>query len=73
MAYLTTSSATTASFADRTRAVFHGMATQIKRRRMYRETYDGLSALTNRELSDLGLNRSELRHVAWESACNAVN
>lgn len=32
--------------------------------RLYRETFDGLNALSNRELADLGLTRSELHDVA---------
>ena len=36
--------------------------------RVYRRTYAELSALTNRELADLGLHRSEVRRVALEAA-----
>ncbi len=31
----------------------------------YRETVRQLSGLSDRELSDLGINRSDIRAVAW--------
>ncbi|SFE27546.1 protein of unknown function [Sulfitobacter brevis] len=68
MAYVNTTSATTPSFFARIGTAFDAMATRYKQHRMYRQTFDGLSALSNRELADLGLNRSELRFVAWESS-----
>ena len=39
-------------------------------RRIYRTTLRELSALSNRELADLGLHRSELKRIAWEAAHN---
>ena len=43
-------------------------AVRHAQRRVYRKTLNELSALSNRELADLGLSRSELRHVAWQSS-----
>ena len=37
-------------------------------RRTYRTTLSELQTLSNRELADLGLHRSELKRIAWESA-----
>ncbi|MEO0401339.1 MAG: DUF1127 domain-containing protein [Pseudomonadota bacterium] len=37
-------------------------------RRVYLTTFAELNALSNRELADLGMHRSELKRVAWESA-----
>ena len=37
-------------------------------RRTYRVTLAELQTLSNRELADLGLHRSELRRIAWQSA-----
>ena len=68
MAYVNTTSATTPSFLARIGTAFDALATRYKQHRMYRQTFDGLSALSNRELADLGLSRSELRYVAWESS-----
>ncbi len=72
MAYVNTTSATTPTFLARIGTAFDRMATRYRQHRMYRQTYEGLNALSSRELLDLGLSRSELRHVAWESSRNAV-
>ncbi|WP_415920977.1 DUF1127 domain-containing protein [Tateyamaria sp. SN6-1] len=37
-------------------------------KRSYRNTLAELNTLSGRELADLGLHRSELKRVAWESA-----
>ena len=68
MAYVNTTSATNPSFLARIGTAFDAVATRYKQHRLYRETFDGLSALSNRELADLGLNRSELRFVAWRAS-----
>ncbi len=57
-------------------AADHGLFARLKadlydrlaRRRVYRTTLNELSALSNRELADLGLTRSMLRGVAWQAA-----
>ena len=36
-------------------------------RRVYRKTLEELSMLSNRDLADLGLARSELRRISWEA------
>jgi uncharacterized protein YjiS (DUF1127 family) len=41
------------------------------RRKIYRETLRELSALSARDLNDLGLNRSEIRRVAYQAAYEA--
>ncbi|SDX42884.1 DUF1127 domain-containing protein [Roseicitreum antarcticum] len=38
------------------------------RRRVYQQTYSELSALTSRELNDLGIARSMIRRLAMEAA-----
>tara|TARA_R110002049_G_scaffold23781_7_gene84902 strand:- start:123419 stop:123631 length:213 start_codon:yes stop_codon:yes gene_type:complete len=68
MAYVNSTSATTPSFFARIGNALDALATRYKQHRLYRETFDGLSALSNRELADLGLSRSELRRVSWESS-----
>ena len=47
------------------------LAGHARRRRAYRQTYDELSALTDRDLKDVGLTRSDIVRVAAESAQNA--
>lgn len=41
------------------------------RNRIFRETLAELRALSDRDLSDLGLARSNIRSVAWEAATGA--
>ncbi|MCT4555651.1 MAG: DUF1127 domain-containing protein [Pelagimonas sp.] len=41
---------------------------RIARRRVYRNTLSELTSLSDRELSDLGLNRSVIRRIAWQAA-----
>jgi uncharacterized protein YjiS (DUF1127 family) len=43
------------------------LATRYKNYRLYRETFEGLSALSNRDLADLGIGRSDIRRVAMEA------
>lgn len=40
----------------------------LARRRLYNETYNELQTLSNRELADLGINRSMIRSIALEAA-----
>ncbi|WP_424831100.1 DUF1127 domain-containing protein [Ruegeria sp.] len=40
------------------------------RHRVYRQTVNELSALSNRELADLGLHRSMIRRVAMQATEN---
>ncbi|KQI69455.1 protein of unknown function [Loktanella sp. DSM 29012] len=51
---------------------FAGLRKQIAdaaaKRRVYRNTVNELSALTNRELADLGISRSMIRSIATEAA-----
>ena len=68
MAYVNTTTAPTTSFFARIGTAFDALATRYKKYRLYRETFDGLSALSNRELNDLGLNRCDLRRVSWDAA-----
>ncbi|GHE02762.1 hypothetical protein U879_18155 [Defluviimonas sp. 20V17] len=40
----------------------------LERRRIYRTTLNELSALSDRDLADLGLHRSMIRRIALEAA-----
>ena len=40
----------------------------LARRRVYRKTYHELSMLTDRDLADLGIPRSNIRRLALEAA-----
>ena len=68
MTALTHTHAKGASLLARLHAATDALSDRIAAYRMYRRTYNELSALTNGELADLGLHRSELRRVALESA-----
>ncbi|PYG27738.1 DUF1127 domain-containing protein [Pelagimonas varians] len=43
----------------------------IARRKVYTQTLRELGSLSNRELADLGLNRSIIRRVAYQAAYEA--
>jgi uncharacterized protein YjiS (DUF1127 family) len=38
------------------------------RRRVFKQTFNELQSLSNRELADLGINRSMIRSIALEAA-----
>ena len=52
-------------------AALQNVSERIARYRLYRTTLNELNALGNRELADLGLNRSMLRSVAYKTAYDA--
>jgi len=41
--------------------------TQLKKWRTYRKTVNELSALSNRDLNDLGINRYDIKRVCKQS------
>ncbi|MFW8594737.1 DUF1127 domain-containing protein [Cribrihabitans neustonicus] len=41
---------------------------KVNRYRLYSQTVSELSALSGRELSDLGLSRSDIKRVAYQAA-----
>ncbi|MFD1343745.1 DUF1127 domain-containing protein [Litorisediminicola beolgyonensis] len=69
MAYAThISSAPTGRFETFTAS----LRTALQRRRVFSRTLKELSALSDRELADLGLHRSMLRRIAQEAAQNVA-
>lgn len=48
--------------------MFGFLSSRVKRWNRYNRTVSELSGLTNRELADLGLVRSDIQRVARESA-----
>lgn len=70
MAYLNTTTAP--SLADRFNAVLSLIAARRKQARVYRATFNELSSLSNRELADLGMSRSQIRSIALETGRNAA-
>ncbi|QUS36829.1 DUF1127 domain-containing protein [Falsirhodobacter algicola] len=43
----------------------------LRRRAIYRQTVQELNALSSRELTDLGIRRSEIRSIARDAAFGA--
>lgn len=44
-----------------------------QRRRAFRQTYDELNRLSDRDLADINLSRSDLGRIAWEAANDAAD
>ena len=53
---------------DRADSLFEALRTRWAQYRIYRQTVAELSALPDRELADLGLNRASIRHIAHKAA-----
>jgi uncharacterized protein YjiS (DUF1127 family) len=49
-------------------SMIEAVRTRFVRHRVYRQTVNELSSLTNRELADLGLHRSMIRRLAMQAA-----
>ena len=71
MAYVNSSRSAQVSFSDRFAAVVKVVSDLIKRRRVYNQTVFELNNLSDRDLSDLGLNRLTIAEVAYEAAYKA--
>lgn len=60
---------------DALRTFFHHTRDQLrsflKRRKVYKRTFHELARLTDRELADLGIPRSNIRRLAQEAAYDA--
>jgi uncharacterized protein YjiS (DUF1127 family) len=56
------------TLADRIVALTETLKTRLENRRVYKTTLNELSALSNRELSDLSITRGEIRNLALEAA-----
>ncbi len=57
------------------RVISHGLAAltlAANRRRSFRQTFNALSRLSDRELEDLGIMRADIERIAREAAERAV-
>lgn len=68
MAFVNTTRAASASFADRFGSFFAGLKTSAAKRRVYNQTVYELRQLSDRELDDLGIHRLMINSVAQEAA-----
>jgi uncharacterized protein YjiS (DUF1127 family) len=67
-----TDTASNATLVERLMAtvsnVFATLAERHAKRRVFNTTLNELGSLSNRDLADLGISRSEVRRIAWEAA-----
>lgn len=69
MAYATDNSTLRQSaIGGRLSAILIDIRARMARRKVYNTTFRELAALSDRELADLGLNRTEIRRIAWQAA-----
>jgi uncharacterized protein YjiS (DUF1127 family) len=69
MAYASNSnSASRGGFFARVEALMIDVRARLARRRLYKQTFNELAQLSDRELADLGLSRCDLRRLAWQAA-----
>jgi uncharacterized protein YjiS (DUF1127 family) len=68
MAYLTNSRASRPGVAERVATLWAAFKDSRRRRALYGRTLRELNALTDRELSDLGIARIQIEDVAREAA-----
>ena len=61
---------TPAARTGRFASAYRSVVERIAKYRLYRRTLSELDALDNRELADLGMNRSMLRSIAYKTAYN---
>lgn len=67
MAYTTEIRTAEAGIPDKLAAWWKGLQEVRTQRKLFNETVRELNALSGRELADLGISRSEIRHVAWHA------
>jgi len=68
MAYATEIHASHGDITHRITAVLKSVTTRVANYRTYRKTVNELSALSARELDDLGLNHSMIKRISLEAA-----
>ena len=68
MAYVNQTRAGQLSVSDRVVGLFAGFSAAVQRRRIYSQTLSELRALSDRELTDLGISRSMIAEIARDAA-----
>ncbi|WP_458790057.1 DUF1127 domain-containing protein [Yoonia sp. MH D7] len=68
MAFITDTRTGGMTLSTRIAALRANIAAALAQRKIYNTTVDELSALSNRDLEDLGLSRSSIKFIAMEAA-----
>lgn len=68
MTYATQTRTTTGALGARLGGLRSALAGRYAKYKVYRNTMNELSALTDRDLADLGINRSMISSIATEAA-----
>lgn len=68
MAYVNQTRAAQLSAFDRVVGLFANFSAALQRRRIFSQTQNELRALSDRELSDLGISRSMITEIARDAA-----
>lgn len=68
MAYVNSTRVASNGLADRFAALVKSVKTALNQRRVYLQTVRELNALSDRELSDLGMHKSMIDDVARQAA-----
>jgi uncharacterized protein YjiS (DUF1127 family) len=68
MAYASHTTAAPLSLTARFGEIIEHAREALRARRVYRQTVSELQALSNRDLNDLGISRSEIQSIALEAA-----
>ena len=71
MAYITEANPTSLNLFQRISEFRARLATASAQRKMYNQTVNELNSLSNRDLADLGLSRSMINEIAFETAFDA--
>jgi uncharacterized protein YjiS (DUF1127 family) len=62
----------TTAISSPRKSAFGGIFAYFKRRAVYNQTFKELSALSNRELNDIGVSRGDIRFLSLEHANSVV-
>ena len=72
MAYASnTQNASQGGIAARVEALIVDVRARMARRKIFNDTFREMAQLSDRDLADLGLHRTEIRRVAWQAANEA--
>ena len=68
MTYFNDTAVSAGAQPSRIAALMTAVSLKMRQRKVYRQTFNELSTLSNRELHDIALSRGDIRRVAREAA-----